>query len=165
MSKKNLKLSIEANEEGVVEIKLTEEEKAKIPRVGETVYLIQEYDIVDESMVGNPVDDEDEDLGLIKEEDLKEKLPKAYSFKAMMVESTALNEERDAVRINGDYVIPLREDGTMSKKRLMVFANEDKARDKYRTLTTVSLKEATRRTALNASVKSYIESALERLHH
>jgi hypothetical protein len=157
MSKDKMNVKVTLDEEkGEVKVTITDEEKNKIPRVGDALYIVAPYPVIDK----DDVDDEE-----IFEEDVKEKPIQAYSYDSVMVKATVLTEECDAVRVNGDYLIPLREDSNVPRKRLLIFTNESEARDKFRTLMNLSIKEASRREKLATKTKEYLETALEKMHH
>jgi len=159
--KSNVNIDVNVNDEGEVKITFTDEERNRIPRVGDSIYLIKPYPIVTDDMVGDVLN------GIkILEEDVREDTPEAYSYDSLMVKATVLSDELDSVKVNGDYDIPINKNGEISKKRkLLVFTNETEARDKFRALMTVSIKEAERRVKLAENVRNYLDEALEKMHH
>ena len=157
MSKNKLHVDVSVDDEkGEVKITLSDEAKSRIPRPGESIYIVAPYPVVS----SDDVDDEE-----ITSDDVKENLPEAYSYAGTMVKSSVLNDECDEVLVNGDYRIPLYKDRESSRKRLLIFTNETEARDKFRTLMGISIKEATRRVKLAENIQQYLEEALEKMHH
>jgi hypothetical protein len=161
MKKNSLNVKVSLDEEkGEVKVTISEEAKSKIPRPGESIYVITPYPIVTADMVGEDLGDGFE----VTEEDVKEDLPEAYSYDSVMVRGSVLTEDCEEVMINGgDYKIPLYEKS--SRKKQLVFNNENEARDKFRTLMNVSVKETARREALHKTLKVYLEESLEKMHH
>jgi len=152
MSKERVKVTLESNEEEEkvnIRITIPEEAKSRIPRPGDSIYIIEPY----------PADDEDD------ENESKEKAIMGYSYAGVMAKSVVLSDELDEVLVNGDYKIPLYKNAGEFNKRTLTFGNEEEAIDKYRTLMTTSIKEAKRRKDKNANIQSYLEEALEKMHH
>lgn len=156
MSKKEFKVKVSVNAEGDVNIKLTDEERNRIPRPGDSLYIIQPYP---------QIDPEDIDGNEITEDDVKGKQIMGYSYDSTMVKASVLSDELDEVIVNGDYRIPLKRNTLDPNKKLMVFTNEEDAKDKYRTLMTVSLNETKRRIELYNNIQNNIQESLEKMYH
>jgi hypothetical protein len=155
MSKEKVNVKVEVDDEtGDVNITLTDEKKSRIPRPGDSIYIVEPY----------PVDDDDEDA-VETYGDVKEKPILAYSYTGLLAKAVVLSDDLDSVKINGDFEIPLTKRMIESSKKQLIFTNEDEARDKYKTLMTISIKEATRRLRKAENIKEYLETALEKMHH
>jgi hypothetical protein len=148
MKKDELKVNVKIDEDGDVKVTIAEEAKNKIPRVGDSIFVIEPY---------NADDDAEED-------DFHEKPIKAYSYAPVFVKGTILNDEADEVLVNGDYRIPLYKDTEVNRK-LLVYTNEEKALEKWTTLMTTSLHEAERRTEKAKAVEGYVREALKKVNH
>jgi hypothetical protein len=152
MSKRDqMNINIKVDDENEVKITLSEEEKSRIPRPGESIYVVEPY----------PVDDDEDEND---QEDVKQKPILAYSYTGVMAKSVVLSDDLDEVRVNGDYVISLKKESSSSRK-LMVFSSEEEALDKYRALMSVSVKEAGRRLKKAQKIADYLEEALDKNHH
>lgn len=153
MAKEKLNVNVTVDEEGEVKVTLTDEQKSRIPRPGESIYVVEPY----------PVDDEDEEtIGL---DDVRERPIMAYSFDSLMAKAVVLSDDLDSVKVNGDFVIYLNKRVTESTKKQMIFSNEEDAKNKYLTLMNISVKENDRRLKKAEDIKQYLETALEKMHH
>ena len=158
--KADLGIRIETNKDETDKFSLPQEILDKVPRPGESIFIIEQYPVITEDMVGDNFDGVE-----ILEEDIKVKPPMGYSYNPLMVKASILNDDLDECTVNGDYKIPLYKNSGESSKKILTFTNEDEALDKYRTLMNVSIKEADRREKVNAKVKEYLKEAVEKLHH
>jgi hypothetical protein len=150
MGKRDLKMNVTVDGDDV-KLTISEEVRNKIPRVGDSIYVIKPY----------PVDDDDEDKhGKIKEDAIL-----AYSYAGKVVKTTALNDEADAVTINGDFQLPLNSDMTIQTNKLMVFTKEEDAKEKFRTLMNSSVEAARELQEKYESTVKYLEEAIEKVHH
>lgn len=157
MKKVNVKVSRSGNSDDVsVSVKVMPEDvKSRIPRPGDSIYIIEPYPVVDPS----DVDDVE-----IFEEDIKLKPVMGYSYTPIMVMASVLNTDMDEVLVNGDYKIPLYKNSG-SDKKMLTFGNEEEALETFKTLTTASIKEATRREELNRKIKENLKECLNELFH
>ena len=147
MSKDKSKINITVDNEGGSSFTMAEEALDRIPRVGKSIFIVAPY----------PADDD--------EDDEKEKQIMAYSYTGVVAKAVILNDQNDEVTVNGDYRIPLYKDVQDTNRKLMVFSSEEEAKDKWRTLMTVSLKEAERRANKAKQIEDYVREALEKMHH
>jgi hypothetical protein len=155
-NKGKVTVNVTVKENGESSSKLPSDILGKIPRPGESIFIMEPYNVVD-------LDDVDGDE--ITEDDLKGKAIIGYSYAAVMVMASVLADDLQSVLINGDYNIPLYKDSLDSKKRLLVFANEEKAEDAFHTLMASSLREVERRIKLNENIKKNLEESKEKLFH
>lgn len=140
----------EKNDENVnVKITISEDAKDRIPRPGDSIYVIEPY----------PVDDDNDP------DEPKEKVIMGYSYAGVMAKSVVLTDELDEVIVNGDYRIPLYKNAGEFNRKNMTFSKEEEAMEKYRTLMNASIKEAKRRRDRAVKVHDYLEEAMERMHH
>jgi len=161
LSKKDVDIRIVTDDDNneTVKIKVTvlpEDVLEKIPRPGESIYLIKPYPVVDP---------EDVDGEEIHEEDIKLKPIMGYSYAPVMVKGSVLNDEMDEVMVNGDYKISLYKDGGDTNKKLIVLKNEEEAVRKFKTLMTASINEAERRETLNTNIKNNLRESLTEMFH
>ena len=152
MSKDKINVNVRVNEESendsaTVKITISDEAKARIPRPGDAIYIVEPYPV-----------DEDEDP-------TKEETILGYSYDNVMVKGSVLTDELDEVIVNGEYRIPLYKTNKDSRKRSMIFATEEEAMEKYRTLMSVSVKEAKLRMEKAEKTYDYLKEALEKMHH
>lgn len=151
MSEKKVKVNIRLDDEGEVKFTMAEEALDRIPRVGKSIFIVEPY----------PADDDVEE----EQEFVREKPIMAYSYTPVVAKAVVLNDENDEVTVNGDYRIPLYKDVQDTNRKLMVFGNEEEALDKWRTLMSVSAKEAERRAKKAKAIEDYIKEAIEKVHH
>jgi hypothetical protein len=157
MKKSNVRINIGVDADGGVTVSAVPEEvKNKIPRPGDSIYVIEPYPVID------PEDVDDEEIFA---EDIKLKPVMGYSYNASMVKSSVLNDELTEVLVNGDYRIPLYKGEGNPDKKIMVFTEEEKAIDKFRTLMNISVAEVDRRITLNQNIKANLKESLEKLYH
>lgn len=158
MKKKGeVNIKVDVNEDGDVKVTVIPDEvKNKIPRPGDSIYIIEPYPVVDP---------EDVDGVEILEDDVKGPQILGYSYAPVMVRGSVLTEDNEAVMINGDYRIPLYKNSGESGKKMIVETNEEKAIEKFRTLMNVSLDEVKRRKNLYDNIQANLKESLEKLFH
>lgn len=150
MSKKDFRVNIKADG-NEVRISLSDEQRSRIPRAGDAMFVVSPY----------PADDEDED----DHEKIKENAIVGYSYTEKVVRATALNDDATEVTVNGDFHFKLDENMTIKNGKNMVFMKEEDALDKYRSLMNASIDEAERRETKNRNIKTFLKTALEEIHH
>lgn len=155
-NKGNVTVNVTVKEGNEGSSKLSKDVRDKIPRPGDSIYIMEPYNVV----AAEDVDDEE-----ITEDDLKSKPITGWSYAALMVMASVLSEGLDSVLINGDYNIPLYKDSIDSKKKMLVFTDEAKAEEAFHTLMAASLKETERRIKLNENIKRNLEESKEKLFH
>jgi hypothetical protein len=144
----NVDLSVDKDE---IKISLSDEQRSRIPRVGDAMFVVSPY---------TPDDDDTSDSGKIKEDAIV-----AYSYSKKVVRTTALNDDADAVTVNGDFHFKLDENMTIKNGKNLVFTNEEQALDKYRSLMNSSIEEAKFRRDKYVKTVEYLETALDEVHH
>ena len=151
MSKKNLNVKAEITDEGNVTLTISEETRARIPRVGDTMYIIKPY----------PFDDDDEDdNGKVKEDAIM-----AFSYAKRMIKSTLIDDEGENVLVNGDFKLPLNDGMTIQTNKLMVFTKEEDAKNKFESLMNASIKAAKEFKEKYTKIELYLNEAVEKNHH
>ena len=157
MSREKFKVKVNVNEEGNVDVRvISAEAKDRIPRPGDSLYIIQPYPVID------PEDVDDDE---IHEEDIKLKPIMGYSYTTTMVKASVLNDELDECTVNGDYKILLYKNAGDPNKKLIVCTSEEEAVDKFKTLMTVSVNEASRRRKLYENIQSNLEESRDKIFH
>lgn len=105
---------------------LTKEQLNRIPRPGESIFLVDRY----------PVND-DEDAS-------RQETICAYSIAPVLVMSASLAEDMKRVYVNADIELSLVKKSSLRDDGREIFANEDEAYERWEELMDASLKVATK---------------------